>query len=241
MADEPEGTLDPEVEVQDTPDPPEQPEPRMYAGKFKTADDMEKAYIEAQSAMTKAQQEAAELRKRDEQWAAYYAQQNAGGATDEPEDDYVEPTKANIDNIVNQRVTAALTLNSQAQGNIRAQVGKFKSDRLFRHIGDEFEAALLRCNPSEMANPQAAEHYAGLIYNNLAGQYARTAASTTDDPARRREAIENLGLAEPAGPAPLTDAVDPDGRNMLNALGLSKDDQKSVLESYSKRKERGEA
>jgi hypothetical protein len=44
--------------------PPAPPPEKVYAGKFKSAEELEKAYEEAQSRMTKATQEAAELRKK---------------------------------------------------------------------------------------------------------------------------------------------------------------------------------
>jgi hypothetical protein len=64
----------PETGADDALETPTETQERLYAGKYTSPDELEKGYGEASAAMTRAQQEAAELR---EQIAEYEAAQNA--------------------------------------------------------------------------------------------------------------------------------------------------------------------
>jgi hypothetical protein len=219
----------------------EQPAEKVYAGKFKTPEDLEQAYGNAEAEMRRAQQEAAEARKELEQYGSQIGGMSApkgdGAAPDFNEQIFENPLQA-----IMQLLTATKQVEKTATVNRKAQRGKFKGDPLFREVSDEFETALEAVDDSYLQTPQQSQFVAEQIYNAVCGKYAReNRARASADPAERKRYIENLGIEEPEAPgsrAASDDDINQRDVAMLNALGIGSKERGEVVQGYQKRRER---
>lgn len=218
--------------------PQEQPE-RLLAGKYKTAEELERAYEEAQAAMTRAQQEAAELRGRtttDTPPAnpAYdpnaYAEQFNQQFFDNP----YQNLSALMQNVQQQTYQTIM----QGQAAIRRAQSTFKGDPVYPQVADSFEAELMTLDPSLLANPQVTQK----VYDSVVGAHVRAQAQRAQqDPAARTEMLQHLGVAQPdSTPDAPVGRVDSQSASMIEALGVDAKDVNSVINRYQKLLEGGE-
>ena len=114
---------------------------RLYAGKYKTPEDLEKAYSEAQAAMTRAQQEAADLRRAQEEQGYNGQQYNPPQPDNDPIAQFNDQFFDNPYQAGMQMVGQALGAFQQAQANVRRESRKFKEDPLYNQITNEFESS----------------------------------------------------------------------------------------------------
>jgi len=142
----------PEVQKQAVPDspqkptepskePPAPPEPKLYAGKFKTIEDMEKGYLESQKVLTQKFQESAAAKKALEQAEATRkaSPENTGAANEEARlqlinDFLTDPTK--VVNQIQERVVASAAEQAKVQASVTAWREQNKDvTRYERYIG----------------------------------------------------------------------------------------------------------
>ena len=194
---------------------------RLYAGKYKTLEDLEKAYSEAQAAMTRAQQEAADLRRAQEEQGYNGQQYNPPQPDNDPIAQFNDQFFDNPYQAGMQMVGQALGAFQQSQANVRRESRKFKEDPLYNQIADEFESELSAVPFHQLADPTQAKQAAEFIYNQVAGRYARNmVGNIRQNPAERVNYLKNIGVEEPTSDGDSRDTVDPEAYALLNQLGI---------------------
>lgn len=127
------GDESPEVKAEDT-----APEERLYAGKYKTAEDMEKAYQELQSKATKDAQEKAELaRILNESYST--SEQPQSQAANDDFDDYQQPDPLvqKIEALERNQVASNFIFNHPDAAQLTDQLSEvLKSDPTAQAIPD---------------------------------------------------------------------------------------------------------
>ncbi len=236
----------PELENEEIIEQNGEPEPKsekLYAGKFKSPEEMEHAYSEAERSMTQAKQEAAEERQRREQWEQYYSTQqtqqpNPANPDDPWEEAIVDPAK--MAQTVNQTVIQALTQYDQyrnaVDGNIESALAKYESDPRYKEIGRAYRAELKK-RAHEFADPRAAGQRADESFKMVLVDYVMNVQQKVkENPAERSRFIKDLGIEEPESETRPSgyDEIDAKGRAMLDALGISDKDKQSVIKEYEK-------
>ena len=225
---------------------------RLYAGKYKTVEDMENAYKEAQSKIGQSGQTLAHLRAQaraaggdvDEQGNLVMPQTTTRQAP-ETGNNFAEQFNAQIfadphsaiSQFIGQSYQQQRATEKAAQANMRRSIAEFKDDPLFSHIREEFEAEMLGIDDNVLANPQQATQAANFIYNSVAGKYARTKAGKAKvDPEERRAFVKSFGVEEPqATNEGHGDSVSAEDEMMLREMGLSDSKvRKEVAESARK-------
>ena len=174
-------------------------EPRLYAGKYKTVEEMEAAYQEAQSSMTRAQQEAAALRD-----AQNYAvpPQNSAVAEDAQEayntQFFENPYQAQLSAMQAMRQTFQQDLRAYNAG-IRKAVGAKRTDVLFPQVQDDFEAELAGMTSDQLGDKPTVD----AVYDIVLGRHARKIVQEAgNDPKARTAMLKGLGVTEPE-PTPI--------------------------------------
>lgn len=136
LDDEPkEPSQPPQVEAQKEQAPVQEPiqEPTLYAGKFKTPQDLEKAYQEAEKRMNSAMQEAAELRKKGATPAA--------PATPAPTPEQVAQTKQKLlEAFVNDPQSVLKEYTDRAQQNTMLALDAQKRTEEWRKANPDLAA-----------------------------------------------------------------------------------------------------
>lgn len=270
MADEPieeqELDIDPEPEELDEPvdgsgdDPPE-PQ-KIYRGKFKTADDLDKGYGELekksghdlarlQKLTEQLQQwgcsidpETVEIRLPDSVIQQQQAQQQQQQASPNADDNQalVDRLFENPDSVILERassvVAAARQMQKQADANTRSAISKYRTDPLFSKLHDEFETELMRVDDRFMADKQQSEMVAENIYYKLAGKFAIDQAKNakdSTDPASRTLILESFGLSQSE---PTSESgryvISAEDRRRFEAMGLSDKDMEAAAKSVRK-------
>lgn len=142
--------------------PPEEP-PKLFAGKYKSPEELEKAYLEAQSAMTKAQQKAAELERNAVQRAAEPPKPvektpTQIAAEEKQREDFLAKFVQNPEGVVNDYVRQAQQQTSAALAaqQMTHNWEQANPDLKEHQVRVAFEASLLaQSDPELAANPQA--------------------------------------------------------------------------------------
>ncbi len=261
MGTKPDDNLEPEVpiegEVQNA-DPietelgtvPPDSKPKLLAGKYKTQEELEQAYIESQKKITTTSQERAALETEKEKLLAALdpikangwdldeeynwvqtnppnnppvtTQTNTGG---NPPTDY--ETKFNEDFFENPLASLAKLTQSMKQvekaaaAQRRRVKGNYKNDPLFSFVEDEFEAALIELDDAQMANPENAKFVAEQVYNNVTGKYTRdNLKNLGDTPEERIKNMKKLGIESPQTTTTGDDSLYPKAQVTNMADGL---------------------
>jgi hypothetical protein len=243
--DDPGSIIDVEAEpAEEAPPAAEPAAERLYAGKYKTPEDMERAYLESQSAMTKAQQEAAEFRRYAEQQQAQPPPQQPD-YSDELErlnDEFLSNPYGfltqSVPQMVQQQVQQVLAQRDTAQRNVKQVMNLKATDPHFDKVKDDFEAVIAELDPSYLQNPNSLADVAEYAYTQAVGRAALagklTAAPPPPPPVPTVERVSQLeqtgpGVAQPASTGSGLDTVDQRGMSALRAFGLGAEDQKDAI------------
>jgi hypothetical protein len=247
---EPDVTLEPGTE----PAAPAEPaEPKLYAGKYKTPEEMEAAYLESQSAMTKAQQEAAEYRKMVEGNPAVdpyatqqpYQQQPPVDMSQQFNDAFFENPHQALGQYVSQAIQQVTQTQKAAQANVKREVAKLRANPLLAQVSDELEYALANVPDDQLANPQAASQIVQFAFQAAVGQHFINQGNTPSPapvpqpaptPSARVAGVQQLGVGSPTtSEEQVTGDVDQRGREMLNQLGIGTQEQGKIVQKAQQR------
>jgi hypothetical protein len=252
---EPDVSLEPGIE----PAAPVEPaEPKLYAGKYKTAEEMEAAYLESQSAMTKAQQEAAEYRKMVEgnppvdQYATQQPYQQQPAPVDfasQFNDQVFENPYQAIGGLVANTVQQLVQTQKTAQANVKREVAKLRTNpqaaEILSKVSDELEYALANVPDEQLANPQAASQIVQFAFQAAVGQHfinqGQTPAPTpvpapVANPGQRVAGLQQMGVGSPTtSEEPGGADIDAKGRGALDALGIGRQEQANIAQKAQAR------
>lgn len=206
-----------------------QEEPRLYAGKYKTVEEMEAAYQESQSAMTKAQQRAAELER-----GGYQQPQPPTQPADFAEQFnnmfYENPVQA-----VGMILQNYDAYRNNVEASIESAEAQFEADAVYKEVQKSYRAALKK-NAARLSDPTTAAQVADELYNQVVGEHFRKSLTTVkEDPAKRANSLRQTGLesAQPSSGANLRDGVSRGDMSVLDQLGLGADGKKGALKRYN--------
>jgi hypothetical protein len=225
------GTQSDEQETEVTPEP----EPRVYAGKFKSPDDLEKGYTEAQSAMTRSMQEAAELRKQLAE---------AGNTRSAPQYDMDDINSQIIENpfqAVSEIVSRTITAERQAVIGRRKIMNTFRDDPMFSEVKDDFEEALELLDSSYLLDENQRGAVGENIYNSIVGRHARSGKPKPEpkpEPVTERVArARGVGIGAPDSGTDSGVDISADAKNIMNGFGFTKEEAKIVAKRAAERGE----
>lgn len=235
--DEPGDALEPEeleVESEDAPTP----EPKLYAGKFKTPEDMEVAYKEAEKRMFEAIEEAKQAREPESAPSAPPPQPNF--AEEFNNRAWEDPWTA-----FGQLLGASNQVQRQATAGRKRSLAQFKTDPLYSEVKDEFEAELELVDDYQMANPEAAKQIVEALYDRVSGRFARQAvAQAQKGPKERVEVVRKLGVAAPEASPDTAGGfeVDRSGLDILGELGVRNKSEaaKKIAQRIMKKRQQGD-
>jgi hypothetical protein len=251
---EPDLTLEPGLE----PEPPAaEPEPKLYAGKYKTAEEMEAAYLESQSAMTKAQQEAAEYRKIVEGNPAVdpyatqqpYQQQPPVDMSQQFNDAFFENPHQALGQYVSQALGQAIQTQKAASANVEREIAKLQSNpqiaQLLPQVSGELKYALANVPDEQLANPAQAAQIVQFALQAAVGQHFMSGNQTpapapvpptAPTPSARVAGVQQLGVGSPTtSEETATGDVDQRGRGMLQQLGIDPQEQGKIVQKAQQR------
>lgn len=223
---------DPDDDPVDDPVDDADDEPRLYAGKYKTVEEMERAYKEAESKITQASSLSAKMRQQIQQHGAYVDDEGNIIVSQQPtQQQPVNVTAQSINDTFWEdpgsataaMVTNAVRLSKIAQANTLDVVGEYESDPMFRQVARRFQSELMKVDDAIMADPNRARQTAGYIYDSIVGQHVRTQAKAAkEDPAARSRIIDELGVGGPVRDSePTSDKLTRTDMEMLKEMGLS--------------------
>jgi bacterioferritin (cytochrome b1) len=225
------GTQSDEQEIEKS-----EPEPRLYAGKFKSEDELEKGYTESQSAMTRSMQEAAELRKRV---AELETPRNP-----QPNYDMDDINSQIIENpfqAVNEIVSRTLAAERQAEAGRKKVLKTFKDDPMFEEVKDDFEEALLLLESSYLIDENQRGIVGENIYNSIVGRHARSGKPKPEpkpEPIPERVArARGVGIGAPDSGTDSGVDISADAKNIMNGFGFTKEEAKQVAKRAAERGE----
>lgn len=202
---------------------------QLLAGKYKSVEELERAYREAEAAKTRAEQEAAQYRQ-------YY--QQAGAQTTATDDD--DPNSAWFENPTEMayRTYAQLrAMEKAANANRKRLISKFKRDPLWGEVAEEFEARLEELDDQVLADPTALDNVGEYIYDMVCGRIVRTKHSAQSSTDELKQRVQSASIESPFPSAELSSTTPPKGaRRLLDQL--FPDDpkaQREIMESYKRR------
>ncbi len=230
----------------------EEPEPEVpakkLAGKYNSVEDLEKSYLEEQSALTRLAQENAELRKAQVALQTTETQpQNPTYQTsaEDPWADAFDSTEQ-LGKRVQETVYGAIgqfaQITRNADANIENLLLERESDPMFKEVGRMFRAELKRVEPQYMVDANQAAQIAENVYNSVCGKHARTIlAKTRENPAERTKYLESLGVESPQAKDDTdVEAVTRGEVDMLRGLGLNKKSRESVVRRVAQKRDEEE-
>lgn len=224
-------------------------EPRLYAGKYKTVEEMEQAHDELQRTLGRQSKAVGQIK------GLGYAIDEDGNVIQptqyqEPVTNYTqpEPTEQDPNSIFWENPQAATMsvyqqLNRQtkmAAANLRMQMAQRQNDPVFNSVRAEYEAQLMSLDDSLMADPRAAAYYGESLFNMVVGQKARQMASQgREDPSVRKRLLQELGVESPQASTEKSsgDEINEKDKRMLGELGLDATGRKAVVEKWSTRED----
>ncbi len=223
------------------------PEPqRLYAGKYKSVDELEKGALEAASSMTKAQQDKAKLVTQLRN-AGYDVDDDANiignpvPQTSQQPTDWKEEfnTKFFDDPLgqTQQLLAAQRQTIKAASMNTKRELSKYRDKPLFNLVKERLEAELEGVDDSILANPAQAEKTVEAFYKMVVGEHAiETATKASTSPTNRKQMLEALGVGQPDNTREEPDdGISAKELNALEEIGISSKERQAVIESYRKR------
>lgn len=228
-----------------------EPQLSLYAGKYKSAEELEKAYLEAQQALTAKAQEAAELRR-------FVAQTAPSQTTAPPEGTpeweeywnakfYESPARAM--NEYSQQATQQVSAGRRA---ITQALAERAGDPMFQVVADDYRQALESVDERIMADPQQAAAAAEMLYDSVIGRAVRQqrggSRATQQQPeqprgffpAQRQQMLQQMGVSQPQPGADGGPQMSQGQRNLLSELGITGKQARTVYERAQRRLEEQE-
>ncbi len=211
----------------------EEEEPRLLAKKYKSVDELERGYEEAQAALTRVSQEKAELERRGPGEVPSQEPSIGEGVNWMQQSDeqfYERPTEATLSILQKAR-----EIEKRAQANVLRARAELKNDPLYSRVQDELTAELTELPDHMLADPAQSKVIVENIFNAVVGRYSRQQFQRArETPAERKAALENLGVEAPSDPqSGKAESITGRDKEMLAALGLGPDSRKKVIERYT--------
>jgi len=216
---------------------------KLFAGKFKTAEEMERAYQELQSMTGKQGRAIGQIRQHgydiDDEGNVIAPQQYAPEPvpqpqteTDDPNSEWWENPQQAAQKVIRQAQQQAKVANS----NKRFQINKWRGHPMFNTVAADFEAELDAIDDGMMADPRAATYYGDLLFKKAVGEKALQMAQNREDPNTRTRILRELGLESPQQ-TPDTGGVEVDdrARRALSEFGLDNAGRKGVIDRFAKK------
>jgi hypothetical protein len=251
---------DPIVNNDDPQDEP--PEPELIGGKFKSQDDLLKGYQELERLATEKTTVTKEVQRQltalgvefDEKTGAIKLPDSATQQTQQqytqsaPDDD---PNQAVVDrllsdpySVMSEVVSAARTIQRQADANVESELADLKADPLYAKVGAKLKAQLAAFDDRILSNPQQAKAIVTNVYNGLVGDYARQqakAAKESTDPTARTQILESFGLTQSE---PVTESgraiMSQEDRDRFAAIGITDPKKQEQLAKAARKQMREE-
>lgn len=234
-----EQTDEPDVETSvDTQDTEERTEIEqvLLAGKYKTVEELESAYREAEGKMHDATTKASAAQQTVDQWQAWYNSTQSTDQRGDPSNAGEEDEGFVLDRNAVRRESAQTThqfllMDRRSQANIKRELGTRRRDKTFGKVAESVEAALLELDPSITANPETTAILAERMFNEKVGEYYRKQSEVVKaDPKARKAFLDEIGVESPSS-APAGNSeeeIGSDGRELLASLGVSKEGFKRI-------------
>ncbi len=237
----------------------EEEAPKLIAGKFKTQEEFETAYHNAERKISDQGSKSSQYRQMLEQMG--YSLDGEGNVVGEPQvegeqgnppdDDWrqklterfwADPLTVASD-LAGNMLTQALKTQKQARANTKRAISELKADPMFRDVVDDLEAEIESVDDQYLADAKQTPVIVNALYERVVGRYAMKRAKTAkEDPTARAELLAKLGVESPVssdgGGALDVTATD---RNVLSELGIKGEATKRVIENYRKRMSGGES
>lgn len=220
--------IEDEIIEEEEPEEELEEQPIKYAGKFKTDKDLEKGYLEAQRAMTQAQQEASELRRQIQQ-----AQQQQVAIPDD-DDDGSDEFFENPKQAFKQWYDNNRRVQKLAELTIKRILNEYSTDPMYDAVKNEFESALMEIDDNYIIQPDISTEGVRRIYNMLCGEVARGKMTQPKAEPKRQQADYSLESTNI-----LPDSIDltNDERQVLKNLGIT--DAKKQAEIITRMRKKG--
>jgi hypothetical protein len=224
-------------------------EPRLYAGKYKSAEEMEQAYTEMQKVLGKQAKAIGGIRGLgfeidDEGNVLQPYQEPEPTNYQQPETTDDDPNAAfweNPQQATMQIVQQITRQQKQARSNIEFQIAQRKNDPAFNAIAADYIQQMNAIDDNVMADPRAAAYYGEtLFYMSLGKKAHQTAPQARTDPNTRRQLLSELGVEgpqtvdKPGG----RDEINDKDRRMMAALELDPTAQKAVVDKWQSREDK---
>ena len=212
--------------------------PKLLAGKYANPEELEKAYLHEQAAMTKAQQEAADLRRQLEEMTGSYNNTSPSppSATGQTwADDFNERMWDNPATAMTEILQNAFAIRDQAEAGIETALAEKESHPLYREVATKYRAELKR-NAMYLGDPANSKAVADALFKQVVGEYALAAAEKVrENPAERTAMLRNLGIESPQSEGGETKTVTTrEDIEMLRDIGVPKDRISTVVDRFTK-------
>lgn len=213
---------------------------KLLAGKYKTVEEMEDAYKEAERKLSEMGSTNSSLRSQVEQL------QSAGSRERQPQKDanpdleslnekFFENPTAVQGQITQQMLSQMRTTEKKARRNVKLIVAELSEDPLFEEVRTQFEAELEMVDDSVLADENAARKITEMVFNTVIGTQARRLyKEAKTDPKARQQVVKRFSPAEPTSDDDRGSAdVDPrDVSKISSALGLDKSASDRMRKRY---------
>jgi hypothetical protein len=201
-------------------------EPQLIGGKFKSQDDLLRAYQEIERLATEKTTVTKEVQKQLSAWGVQFDERTGAiklpdnvtqpqTPPPDPEDlnqQVVDRLLSDPYSVMSEVVSASRKVQKQADANVESEVADLKSDPLYSKVAPKLKAQLAAFDDRILANPQQAKALVNNVYNQLVGDYTRQQAKTardSTDPSARSQILESFGLTQ-------SEVVAETGRNVLS-------------------------
>lgn len=229
---------EPEEEAEES---AEEQEQRLYAGKFKSEDELERSYLEAQSELTRKSQRLAELERQSGQSYSTQQADSGGDWADQFNSSFYENPLQSSSQLIQAQYAQMRQQEKAARANTKRQLAKYRKDPLYADVCDEFESQLEMIPDNVLADANQVDGVVEMVYNAVAGRHMRTQRSAGGDAVSRdrREQIGSLGVSSPQQSESTSVKRDPTRQEveMLKDLGLDNDAVKRVKKRYMESEE----
>lgn len=225
MADE---EVDLDREEPDTPEDLEDAAPaKLFAGKYKSVEELEKAYAEAEGKMHSTTGKAALADKLAGQLAAAGYTIDENGQIFAPQQQQAAPSQDFAQQFSNQLFenpmkalndywSAARAMEKTAEANKRRALAEVRKERFYSDVEDQLEADLIEAPDYILADPAKAKVFVKQKFIEAVGSYVLKASNNSDDAAQRAELVKRLGIEQPNVESPSGVDIDKTAKNILS-------------------------
>lgn len=219
-------------------------QPRKWADKYTSPDELEKGYKEAERKLTEIATQNAQMRQWIEQNAASLnqPQQQMPEATDDEfnpwdRNQLSKLATENAKQVAQQHYAQLRQMEKFAEANKQSVVAQYENLPQFKMAGRKFQAELAKVPDEILADPTKCQQAADYLFRTAVGDYYMNNPSVPT-PQELASQASAQGVARPQGDGGSTFDLPDDGKAFLkNEFGLGDDAVKRIVERQRKARE----